>query len=160
MQWSQLRKRVETEFADELRDRVSVHVTRHLDRSRSGRGWIAVDGKEVANFCDWSFYYPNQEHRPSDKDALAAYGELRAWDFKEACWSLVHDGVDAALASGEPLRMTLAVMHRKLGKRRLAQLASDEQLHPLVRYFVDLRLQSQEAAPNNSFKPSPLRGLG
>ena len=158
MQWSQLKKRVEAEFAEELCGRVSVHITRHVPRSRSGRGWITVDGHEVANFCDWSAYYPNPDHRPSHKDALAAYGELRAWDFKGACWSLVHEGVDSALVSGEPLRMTLAVMHRKVGKRRLEQLISDEQLHPLVRYFVELRLGLQGAAPNNSFKPRPLRG--
>ena len=158
MQWSQLRKRVEAEFAEELRGRVSVHVTRHHERSRSGRGWITVDGDEAANFCDWSVYYPNPDHRPSHKDALANYGELRAWDFKEACWSLIHDGVAPALASGEPLRMALAVMHRKVGKRRLEQLASEEQLHPLVRHFVQLRLGAGGAAPRNSFKPTPLGG--
>src|SRR5688572_7548520 len=141
MRWSELRKRVESEFAEDIRDRVSVHVTRHHEISRSGRGWITIDGVEIANFCDWSVYYPNPDHRPSHKDALAAYGELRAWDFKVACWSLIHEGVDPALASGEPLR-----------------IASDEQLHPLVRHFVQLRLGACEAAPNNSFKPKPLRG--
>jgi hypothetical protein len=145
MRWSELKSRVEAEFADELRERVCVHVTRHHARSRSGRGWITVDGKEVANFCDWSVYYPNPDHRPSAKDALAAYGELRAWDFKQACWSLIHYGVEAALASGDPLREALAVMHRKVGKRRLVDIAKHEQLHPLVRFFVDLRMGRLDA---------------
>jgi hypothetical protein len=57
MQWSQLRARVESEFAEELCGQVPVHVTRHHERSRSGRGCITVDGNEVANVCDWSVYY-------------------------------------------------------------------------------------------------------
>lgn len=85
-------------------------------------------------------YYPNADHRPSHKDALAAYGELRAWDFKQACWSLIHDGVEASLASGDPLRLALAVLHRKTGKRRLHQLAARPELHPLVRHLVAFRL--------------------
>jgi hypothetical protein len=135
-----------------------VHVTRHHARSRSGRGWITIDGKEIANFRDWSVYYPNPDHRPSHKDELAAYGELRAWDFKEACWSLIHDGVEPALASGEPLRLALASLHRKVGKRRLQELAAQVDLHPLVRHLVKFRLAAAGAAPNNSFKPNPLRG--
>jgi hypothetical protein len=158
MQWSQLRKRVEAEFAEELGGRVSVHVTRHHERSRSGRGWITVDGKEVANFCDWSVYYPNPRHRPSRKDDLAGYGELRAWDFKEACWSLVHEGVERALASGQPLRLALAVLHRKVGKRRLLQIAAEAELHPLVRYLVELRLEAARLAPCSLSKPTLLLG--
>lgn len=153
MRWSQVRARVEAEFADELRGRVSVHFTRHHERSRCGRGWITVDGKEVANFCDWSVYCPNPNHRPSQKDALAAYGELRAWDFKEACWSLIHEGTEPALASGEPLRVSLAVMHRKVGKRRIQLLSAEKQLHPLVRFFVQLRCEETVAGPKPSVEP-------
>lgn len=157
MQWSQLRKRVEAELAEELGGRVSAHFTRHHERSRPGHGWITTDGKEIANFCDWSVYYPNPDHWPSHKDKLAAYGELRAWDFKEACWSLIHDGVEPALASGEPLRLALAVLHRKVGRRRLQQLAVQNDLHPLVRHLVQLRLEAAGAAPDSSPMPKPLR---
>ena len=158
MRWSELRSKVEAEFADEIRDRVAVHVTRHHERSRSGRGWITIDGHEIANFCDWSVYYPNPDHRASYKDALAAYGELRAWDFKEACWALIHEGIEPALASGDPLRQGLAVLHRKFGKRRLSQLLDKrDDLHPLVLFLAEFR-KNPVAAPNNSFKPSPHQG--
>jgi hypothetical protein len=144
MRWSELRSRVESEFADDLQGRVSVDVTRHHARSRSGRGWITIDGKEIANFCDWSVYYPNPDHRPSNKDALAAYGELRAWDFKEACWALIHEGVDACIGSEEPLRQSLAVLHRKFGKRRLQELLSRrDALHPLVRFLAEFRISGE-----------------
>ena len=140
MRWSELRAKVEAEFAEDIRDRVSVHITRHHKRSRCGRGWITIDGKEIANFCDWSVYYTNPDHRASYKDALANYGELRAWDFKEACWSLIHEGIEPALESGDPLRQALAVLHRKFGKRRLSQLLCQrETLHPLVAFLADFR---------------------
>ena len=158
MRWSELRSKVEAEFADEIRDRVAVHVTRHHERSRSGRGWITIDGHEIANFCDWSVYYPNPDHRSSYKDALAVYGELRAWDFKEACWALIHEGIEPALESGDPLRQALAVLHRKFGKRRLSQLLERrDDLHPLVRFLAEFR-KNPVAAPNISFKPSPHQG--
>lgn len=64
MRWSQLKVRVESEFAEELGGRVSVHVTRHHSRSRSGRGWITIDGIEVANFCDWSVYADSGHEKP------------------------------------------------------------------------------------------------
>jgi len=146
MRWSQLRARVESEIAEDIRDRISIHFTRHHEISRCGRGWITVDGVEIANFCDWSVYYPNPDHRPSGKDNLAAYGELRAWDFKAACWSLLHEGIEPALVSDDPLRVALAVMHRKFGQRRLAKLLEHrEQLHPLVRYLAELREHASNA---------------
>lgn len=146
MRWSELRSRVEAEFAEDIRGRVSVHITRHHDRSRCGRAWITIDGEEIANFCDWSVYYTNPNHRASYKDALAAYGELRAWDFKEACWALVHEGIGPALASGDPLRQSLAVLHRKFGRRRLdALLAESDTLHPLVRFLAEFRRNAARA---------------
>jgi hypothetical protein len=98
-----------------------------------------VDGKEVANFCDWSVYGRNPSHRPSKKDTLAAYGELRAWDFKDACWDLVHKGIETSLVSKDPLRQALSVLHRKVGRRRLALIAARPKIHPLVRFMVELR---------------------
>ena len=140
MRWSEVRSKVESEFAEDIRDLVSGHITRHHKASRCGRGWITIDGREIANFCDWSVYYRNPEHRASYKDALASYGELRAWDFKEACWSLIHEGIEPALESGDPLRQALAVLHRKFGKRRLAELLRKrDTLHPLVAFLADLR---------------------
>lgn len=160
MRWSELRSRVEAEFAEEIRDRVSVHVTRHHKRSRSGRGWITIDGKEIANFCDWSVYYPNPEHRESTRDALAAYGELRAWDFKEACWAVLHDGVEPALVSDDPLRQAIAVLHRKVGRRRLdALLAQGETLHPLVWFLATFR-RNPGTTPDRSSARRPARPSG
>jgi hypothetical protein len=132
-------------MAPELAGRVSVHFTRHHHRSRCGRGWITVDGAEIANFCDWSVYRHNPDHRRSDKDKLAGYGEFRAWDFKSAAWALVHEGAEKSLSSGDPLKMSLAVLHRKIGKTRIRTLISQQRLHPLVRHLCELRL----SLPNN-----------
>ena len=152
MRWSQLRARVEAEFASEVQGRVSVHFTRHHKISRCGRAWITIDGSEIANFCDWSVYYPNPDHRPSKKDALAAYGELRAWDFKDACWAILHKGVESSLVSQDPLQQALSVLHRKVGKRRLELLAKRPGVHPLVRFLLDFRLRESGVPPNISLE--------
>ena len=140
MRWSELKRRVEAEFAEEIRDRVSIHVTRHYHRSRCSHGWITLDGEEIADFCDSSTYFPGDGHLGWRRHALVGRGEMRTWDFKAACWDLLHDGVEAALASKDPLRQAMAVLHRKVGKRRLeALLREPEALHPLVLYFIALR---------------------
>jgi hypothetical protein len=142
MRWSEVRSRVRAEFADEIRDRVDIHFTRHHERSRCGRGWITIDGKEIAGFCDWAFYYPSSDHKPTRKETLAAYGELRGWDFKVACWSLLHEGMEVALASDNPMNQALAVLHRKFGKRRLKELLlKPELLHPLVLHVASFRTE-------------------
>ncbi len=140
MRWSELKVRVEAEFAEEIRDRVSLHVTRHHHRSRCSRGWITIDGEEIADFCDSSTYFPEDGHLGWRRHALVGRGEMRTWDFKAASWDLLHEGIEPALASKDPLRQALAVLHRKVGKRRReALLRAPEALHPLVLYFIALR---------------------
>lgn len=148
MRWSEIRSRVENEFAEDIKKRVSIHFTRHHDRSRSGRAWITIDGKEIANCCDWSAYYPNPDHKPSYKDDLTKYGEFTARDFKDACWALLHQGVEVCAASPNPIFQALAVLHRKFGKRRLLMLVDKtSDTHPLVRYLAELRLSSEKSVP-------------
>lgn len=150
MRWSKVRKRIESEFAPELQNRVCVHITREHFRSRCGRGWITIDGKEIANFCDWSYYYTYAGHKETYKDALAGYGEFRAWDFKEACWEILHDGIEPAIQSGDDLKMSLVVLHRRFGKRRLQELINrKESLHPLVRFLAQFRTDCLKPSTKN-----------
>jgi hypothetical protein len=59
---------------------------------------------------------------------------------------LVHEGPEKSLSSGDPLKMSLAVLHRKIGKKTIRALLSNRQLHPLVRHLSQFRL----ALPNNA----------
>jgi hypothetical protein len=139
MRWSELRSRVEAEFAPEVRDRISLHYTHYRPHDRDGRAWFTVDGVMLQAFCDQALYSAERFTRPQDPKALAQHAEFSTWDFKDACWALLHEGADACLASDEPMRQALAALHRKIGKRRLAALLADEGTHPLVRALATLR---------------------
>jgi hypothetical protein len=54
MHWSKLKQRVEERFAGSVAGRVELRLTsyRHA-HDGLGRGWITVDGIEVASMCYW-----------------------------------------------------------------------------------------------------------
>lgn len=140
MRWSQLKSRVEAEFAPEVRDRIALHYTKYRPHDRDGRAWIMVDGQMLEAFCDQALYKGDRFMRPVDPTRLAQFAEFSSWDFKDACWALLHEGADACLASEEPMRQALAVLHRKVGQRRLAAVLANEGTHPLVRALASLRV--------------------
>jgi hypothetical protein len=151
MRWSKLRSLVEAQFSEDLGGRVTVHVTRHLHSSRSSHGWIAVDGKSVADFCDWAHYRAPSDP-PKTTHGLVGWGEFEAQDFKRACWAIVHNGIESSLTSDDPLQLALAVLHHKFGKRRVrAMLESNTNLSPLVRFFCEFRISSGQS-PNYAIK--------
>lgn len=56
MKWSQLKKRVESLFADAVKGRVALLTTRyHKAHDQMGRGWVTFDGREVINMCSFAY---------------------------------------------------------------------------------------------------------
>ena len=151
MQWSRLKHLVEERLADSVRNRVAIHSARY-GTCTCGRAWLAVDGKEVANFCTRAYWNARGEHVPSSvslkKSAATpvAYGELSRQDAYRACWAFVHElSIDQALADKDPLVQTLAVLDARLGKRRLASLDASS-LHPLAQKLYAFRVQAEGMA--------------
>ena len=159
MRWSKLKKLVEDSFADSVRGRVRVFST-HYDCS-CGRGWITVDGKELANLCTETsgakyravFHettntiyakhpaVPDEERNPNN---IVEPGEFSRFDLHIACWDYAHQSVADSLNSENPLIASLAVLNSKVGKGRLAKVAAKD-LHPLTRALLNFRLKAEEA---------------
>jgi hypothetical protein len=74
------------------------------------------------------------------------YGDDGALVDMQAYLSL---SIDEALALPSPLVRALAVVDRRVGKRRLASLAAGPKEHPLVRELLALRLAA-EASPERT----------
>jgi hypothetical protein len=57
MQWSRLKKQVESRFAPSVAGRVELRTTnyRHV-HDGEGRGWITIDKEEVHNFCTLKYW--------------------------------------------------------------------------------------------------------
>jgi len=161
MRWSKLKTLVEARFASSLQKRVSINSTAYGNCS-CGHAWISLDKEIIANFCTRAFYnralqdwgkmrYENKRwigdvpvpdyvsEQQSKKYGEMEYGELSRQDAYKSCWEFVHDlSLEEALVSDDPLIQALAVLDKRLGKRRLSIL-SDEKFHPLSKRVLEIR---------------------
>jgi hypothetical protein len=166
MMWSKLKQLTEARMAPALAGRVELHSTRYPkadDGDILGRGWLTLDRREIANFCDYTRLVQlgrcsrgahagvyNQQ-----KDALRAEGVLSRWDFHQSLWNALSLSIDDLLASDNILLRALAMTDRRLGKRRLRSLEIRPDEHPLVQLLYALRCEAEGIRPSapRSFQP-------
>jgi len=104
MRWSELKRRVEGNFAPAVRGRVEVFTTRYrLAHDGAGEGWIAIDGARIG----------------AAGAVTPGQGVHADEDFKRALFSSLTLSIDAMLASKDALLHGLAVLDRRFDKRRL-----------------------------------------
>jgi hypothetical protein len=170
MRWQQLVTALRDRVAPSLRDRIRLHQARYrYTREEVGRVWLTVDGREIVQF-DTSTYLrrrselaaefraatppqpssdrPSEPLKSLDADEAAAeilrragkYDDYGALADLEAYLSLP---IEEALASPSPLVRALAVIDRRVGKRRLRALAPMKAEHPLVRELYELRCDAE-----------------
>jgi hypothetical protein len=157
MRWSKLKKLVEDSFAESVRGRVHVYSTRY--QCSCGRGWITVDGEELAELnteisgrkyqaiyhettkteCARHPAIPDEERTG---DNLVEPGEFSRFDLHEACWEYIHSSVNSSLDSENPLIVSLAVLNGKVGKTRLRKLRT-QKLHPLTKALLGVRMKAE-----------------
>ena len=145
MQWSKLKKNIESFFADSVKGRVELRSTRYHDsHDDEGRGYIVVDKEEIANFCSISKWqaeskvsnelrvisgatdFMNPEHKTNYYAAIKQTDTLlniqgihSQYGFYEALKDYLELSIDDALASDNTIIKALAILDRRLGKRRL-----------------------------------------
>jgi len=166
MRWSKLKYLVEEQFADSIKVRVSINSTAYGNCS-CGHAWITLDKEIVANFCTMAFwnrangYLYRKDNRwvsdsPIPEHILEVqkksygemeYGELSRQDAYQSCWEFVHElTIDKSIASDDPLIQSLAMLDKRLGKRKLKAL-DDSNLHPLAKKLYSVRLESEGMRP-------------
>jgi hypothetical protein len=159
MRWSKLKQPVEDRMADSLQRRVEVHTTwyRCLGHDKLGRTWITVDKHEAASMSDlpyWNDYrvladeirvakgtinYRDPEQRIA---YYAAYDEAEAMVHSRGSYSCDQCNhrferyllmpIDDVVRSGDMLVRALAMLDRRLGKRRLREMRLSDDEHPLA----------------------------
>ena len=150
MKWSKLKQMVEERFADSVKGRVEIFSTRYTKpNSRDGRGWITIDKIQLVNFAtpkswqNFDAYYhegtmtncvthPAIENEDRTEGNLIEDGEFSRFDLHECCWEFLDLTIEEALSHKSPLINSLAVLDKRLGKRRLV-LLEKEKLHPLTK---------------------------
>jgi hypothetical protein len=168
MDWSKLKQRTEARTADSIMGRVQFYNARYTHaHDGDGRGWITVDGREIANFCDhiarrawdrvaadvlkanaegWKDATPEQLAGWRNYETarwMRAKGKLGRWEFNEALERYLSLPIYDALVSEEALIRALAMIDRRVGKRRLQRLAARDERQPLVRMLYELRCEAE-----------------
>lgn len=167
MIWSKVKKNVENKFSEKLNKKIQLYITTYgTDYDISdlfNRGWITVDGKEVVNFSTPDSFYLNKndyhfatptncavptviEYEERAPGRLSEKGEFSKYDLSHCCYAYLDLNIEEAINHKSPIINMLAVLDKRLGKRRLLKLNENE-LHPLVRYFLNLRLESENIKP-------------
>lgn len=154
--WQYLNKQLTERLCEELRGRITYFLTRyHEVHNAYGRAAIRLDGKELAVFT-WNNGYlleyaehelwennaPKEEYRKLDRE-FAEKGILCEWDFLREATDFLQMPITDALNCENYLVKILAVMDRRVGKRTLQKLASNEEYKSYpkwVRQFYELRL--------------------
>jgi len=156
MKWSKVKQLVERRFAKSICGRVAVFSTRY--QCSCGRGWITIDGREIADLSTlasgsrYGAIYHETTHTPCVKHPaiadnertpgqLVEIGEFSRFDLHEACWKFLHSSIAESLSSPNPLIKGLAILDGRVGRQRLERVAA-EPLHPLVKALLRFRIKA------------------
>jgi hypothetical protein len=144
-------------LADSLKQRLDIHSAAY-GKCSCGHAWLTLDGNVIANFCTRAASNARGYEPASDRinsmytTQFADYGELSRQDAYASCWAFVHDlNIEQALCDQDPLIQSLAVVDKRLGKRRLEKL-DPPTFHRLAAMLLDIRLQA-EGMPRDSVLP-------
>ena len=168
MMWRQLTTALRERIAPSLRDRIGIHQARYrYTREEVGRVWLAVDGREIVQFDTSSYVRRRAELAGELREAngLRPYGDpgghpdylaadaaavdilRRAGQYDD--YSALADlesylslSIEDALRSPSPLIRGLAMIDRRVGKRRLRAMRSTNDEHSFVRELYELRRQA------------------
>ena len=169
MRWSKLKQRIENNFAESVKSRVALHSTTYGE-STCGHAWLTLDGAVIANFCTRAhfnrFDYGDkgrdegltEQQKKRYKEQCVEYGEMSRQAVYRTCWSYIHElSFEDAIKSEDPLIQSLAMLDKRLGKRRLKRM-KDQDLHPLARKLFEVRT-SAETTPCPKPFSSPVRPM-
>ncbi|MDA7859055.1 hypothetical protein N9B05_04470 [Mariniblastus sp.] len=140
MRWSKLKQLIESGFAPEIAGRVQFHTTRYRNaHDAMGRSWITLDDVEIANMQHLSGAAANEHPDRIENGIFTAY------DLPNSMRQYLNMNIDEALSSDNPLIRAMAVIDRRLGKRRVQLLDAATETFP-VNTLIHLRQNAEENA--------------
>ena len=156
MSWSAIKKRYEAFLCDAFRKRVNIHITSYrrdaergdgnLAAASLGRGWIELDGKELLSLSGKdAAAIVTDPAGPSPQridSALWSASSVGRQGLYEAVEGYPQLSIEQALHSESFVVRGLAMLDRRLGKRRLAQLDTAQE-HPFVQLLWRLRHEGE-----------------
>ena len=166
--WSGIKKKLENDYlADSLKGRISYFATSYsYAPDHIGRAAIKLDGVEILKSdyyklqkLQWESYQEltaaaeeDQENSEIDSNAIWKQSWLEATEkggfdnqiFYTAFEEYDNQSIEKSLESNNALVRILAVLDRRVGKRRLQDLAGIWKNEPeWIRLFLNLRLDAE-----------------
>ena len=163
MQWSKLKRNVESFFADSVKGRVGLHSTRYRTmHDHDGRAWITLDGKEIINMVHiWKWLYELNKKAASlagvfdlnDRDKYEKFKkdaekelEKDSFFMQSHLGGAMHDyqsmSIDSILISENHIIRAIGMLDRRFGKRRLKEFDISSE-HYLVKSTYFFRAQAE-----------------
>ena len=142
MSWSRVKQRLEEFICEPLQGRVQFYITSYRrDRSTStvdardlGRAWVTVDGNEILSYS--GKIVPNEEGL-----------ELSRQEFYELLKAYPDRSLELSLSSELMLARGIAMIDRRLGKRRLGIMKMENE-EAFVKTLYLLRCEVEQISPN------------
>ena len=161
MRWSQLKKRIEDNFATSVRGRAELFQTcyrRSFDEF--DETWLVIDGKRRFSWGDMGAFQAegarNFAARRKDltaserkwllKDALSERGIEFRWSIHVLLLRYLSLPIELGLKDRSPIIRGIAVLDRRCGKRRLLSMKTSDE-HPFVQAMVDFRCAADGIRP-------------
>lgn len=144
MQWSRLKKMIESRFCDALAGRIQIHTTRYTKDEEIGRFWIAFDGQTIFSAHDapgaGSLGWLVKESSEAATPSCVYWNRING---RYACeYSLkvyLNSSIEEAIETSDPIMRALALLDKRVGKRRLISFVPTEEDAPIVKHFYMLR---------------------
>ena len=152
MIWSKLKKLSEELLATSLQGRVRYHLARYGPgvSHHMARGWIAFDGREILT-CS-TIKQVQEGYRLtgawySDDDVtreeLHRQGVFTRDEYVEALEECIRAPIEDLLQSASPLTRAIALLDRRVGKRRLQRIILDQNELQVVKDFYQIRCETE-----------------
>lgn len=166
MTWSKLRVQIKDFITLELRKRIDIHATRYHDaHDDQGEVWITVDGKKIFGGGYYHWYVNALPIEVDQFDIQHGFhgdffiSSITSKEVKTIMDSGLHETshitlilkkylntpFDEIVTSNNPIYKAFGIVDRRLGKRRFDLIRIDEELHPLVKMFYELRQETFES---------------
>ncbi|WP_336881232.1 SF0329 family protein [Priestia koreensis] len=161
MMWSKLRKKIKEFITPELKNRIDIHCTSYRNaHDEADEVWITLDGKkifgggfyhrlaapfpsksdkEVANSYEFYKESFNRQIKSNKIEELLKLGIHDTYYITSNLWNYIHTPYDEAFASNNPIYKAFSLIDQRLGKRRFDKIQLDENEHPLVILFYNVR---------------------
>ncbi len=175
MQWSKLKKSIEYFFADSVKDRVELRSTRyHKSHDHEGRGYIVVDSEEIVSFCSITAWQKEREllynlteisgnadyRNPAQRDGycqaihqtmdiIHKQGFYTQYEFYNSLNEYLSTSIDEAVESNNLIIKSIAILDRRLGKRRIPQHRIAYTDHPALKKLFEFRCMAEGIRMNS-----------